>query len=102
MRLCTLWTVILLALALTLPAWAGDNEAIFVQKCGSCHQKGGQAAPVNPADKAGLVWKKYFKRGRHPVDLTATITDADMASILSYLQDHAADSDHPVAAAIPK
>ena len=102
MRLYSLCTLILLTLALTLPARAGDNEATFVQKCGSCHQRGGQAPPVNPADKAGLVWKKYFKRGRHPVDLTATVNDAEMALILSYLQDHAADSDHPVAAAIPK
>jgi len=83
-------------------AWAGGTEGIFVQKCGSCHKKGGEVAPVNPADKAGMVWTKYFKRGRHPGDLSATINETEMSSILLYLQDHAADSDHPVAAAIPK
>jgi len=97
-----LTAVTLLLLAASLPAWAGDDEAIFVQKCGSCHQRGGQAAPVNPADKAGLVWKKYFKRNRHPVDLSDQISSEEMGAILSYLQTHAADSDHPVAAAIPK
>jgi cytochrome c5 len=84
------------------PAYARGDEDTFVRKCGSCHQKGGEAAPVNPADKAGLVWKKYFKRGRHPVDLSEKINDTEMSSILMYLQEHAADSAHPVAAAIPK
>ncbi len=95
-------TTVLLTLALSISAWAGGAEAIFVEKCGSCHAKGGETAPVNPADKAGLVWKKYFKRGRHPGNLSAHVNDAEMAEIMSYLQDHAADSDHPVAAAIPK
>ncbi len=58
--------------------------------------------PVNPADKAGLVWIKYFKRQRHPIDLKETISNAEMRSILQYLQNHAADSERPVAAAIPK
>lgn len=102
MRCYLLCTIILLTLATDSPVWAGGDEDTFVQKCGSCHQKGGEADPVNPADKAGLVWKKYFKRGRHPVDLSEKITDTEMSSILAYLRDHAADSDHPVAAAIPK
>ena len=102
MRCYLFCAIILLALAVSLPAWAGGAEDTFVQKCGSCHKKGGEAAPVNPADKAGLVWKKYFKRNRHPVDLSASINGDEMSSIIGYLQDHAADSDHPVAAAIPK
>jgi len=102
MRFQLLCTIILLTFAMSVPAWAGGDENTFVQKCGSCHQKGGEAAPVNPADKAGLVWQKYFKRGRHPVDLAGKINETEMASILLYLQDHAADSDTPVAAAIPK
>ncbi len=102
MRPYLFYAIILLALAVSLPAWAGGDEAIFVQKCGSCHTKGGDASPVNPADKAGVVWKKYFKRGRHPGDLSTSINEGEMSSILGYLQEHAADSDHPVAAAIPK
>ena len=102
MRCYLLSTIILLTLTITITTWAGTNEDTFVKKCGSCHQRGGGAAPVNPAGKAGLVWKKYFSRGRHPVDLSKTINATEMSSILLYLQDHAADSDHPVAAAIPK
>jgi hypothetical protein len=86
----------------TCPAHGAEPTIIFVNKCGQCHHTGGQAMPINPADKAGLVWIKYFKRQRHPVDLTNTINSSEMKSILQYLQNHAADSERPVAAAIPK
>ena len=82
-------------------ATAGD-EALFVEKCGSCHKKGGEATPVNPADKAGRVWVKYFKRHRHPVDISSRISPDELKKIVSYLEDHAADSDQPAAAVIPK
>ena len=82
-------------------AWAGGKE-LFVSKCGACHQKGGTAAPVNPADKASTVWQKYFKRGRHPGDLSATISQAELDEIVQFLSSHAADSDQPAAAVIPK
>jgi len=78
------------------------NNTVFVNKCGQCHHKNGPATLINPADKAGLVWIKYFKRHRHPVDLDVLITDDEMENILDYLQEHAADSKRPVAAAIPK
>jgi len=89
------------SLAAALPARASDLD-IFLVKCGGCHKSDGQAAPVNPADKAGLVWKKYFKRNRHPIDLSDRISGEEQARILSFLEHHAADSDHPVAAIIPK
>lgn len=90
------------ALSLLLPAVAmsADGVALFVDKCGACHKKGGQAAVVNPADKAGRVWEKYFARGRHPVDLG--MSDGDLQTVVDYLQAHAADSDQPAAAVIPK
>ncbi len=75
---------------------------IFLEKCGSCHKHGAEAPPVNPADKAGVVWAKYFKRDRHPGDLHTSISKDELADILKFLQNHAADSDHPVAAVIPK
>ena len=77
-----------------------DNTSLFIAKCGSCHKSGGQAASINPADKAGIVWGKYFKRGRHPVDMG--ISDSDLNTIIQYLKDHAADSDQPAMAVIPK
>ena len=87
-------------LFLAASSWAGGKE-VFVKRCGACHKSGGKAPPVNPADKAAVVWEKYFKRHRHPVDISS-IGPSDMKTILQYLKDHAADSDQPVAAAIPK
>ena len=88
-------------LALTSFAWAGDGgEALFKAQCGSCHMRGGAAAPVNPGDKAGRVWVKYFKRQRHPVEFD--VSEDDMDSIIEYLEAHAADSDQPQMLAIPK
>ena len=89
--------------AFSVTAFAADEgTSLYRQKCGACHIKGGQAAPVNPADKAAIVWKKYFQRGRHKVDFSSEISDADLKHVLAYLQDHAADSDKPETAAIPK
>lgn len=88
-------------LAFTASAWAGNgSEALFKKHCGSCHMKGGAAAPVNPGDKAGRVWVKYFKRGRHPVEFN--MSEGDMDMIIEYLEDHAADSDQPQMSVIPQ
>ena len=87
---------------LSTSAMAADGANMFLQKCGSCHVKGGQAAPVNPADKAAIVWNKFFKRGRHKVDFSQTISVDDLQVIVQYLKDHAADSDQPAVAVIPK
>lgn len=92
---------VLWVLALPAVGPAADGAAFFLQKCGGCHQKGGQAAPVNPADKASVVWDKYFARGRHPVDLASTLSDQELQSVIQYLKEHAADSDQPAAAVIP-
>lgn len=79
-----------------------SNLDVFLDKCGACHKQGAAAKPVNPASKAGVVWAKYFNRGRHPEDIKATISAQEMKKIIVFLQNHAADSDHPVAAIIPK
>ena len=78
------------------------SESLFINKCGQCHKRGGEAKVLNPADKAGSVWKRYFKRGRHPVDLSGKISKDELSSIVQYLQEHAADSDQPAAAVIPE
>ena len=82
------------------PLWATEAKQLFLERCGGCHRNGGSAAAVNPGDKAGRVWEKYFARGRHPVE--TGIADADLQSIIAYLQAHAADSDQPATAVIPK
>lgn len=89
-----------LAVLVSTTAWAAGGADLFVQRCGACHKRGGEAASVNPADKAARVWEKYFARGRHPVDLG--MGEADLQAVIQYLKDHAADSDQPAAAVIPK
>ena len=93
--------LVISAAILSTSAYA-DGGTLFRQKCGSCHMKGGEAAPVNPADKAAVVWKKFFDRGRHRGDLSETLADAELESVVQYLQEFAADSDRPETAAIPK
>ena len=100
-RTCLVF-VVATALLCAVPVLAGGGARLFVSKCGSCHKRGGAAAPVNPADKAAVVWGKYFRRNRHEVDLSDKISDGEMDAILDYLKAHAADSDKPEAAAIPK
>ena len=102
MRKLSLIALLSCTVLLVPPAAMAGGGDLFVAKCGSCHKKGGQAAPVNPADKAGRVWEKYFKRGRHPVDLAGKISPKELNDIIGYLVEHAADSDHPEAAVIPK
>lgn len=79
---------------------ADGGDALFRNKCGACHVKGGEAAPVNPGEKAASVWEKYFKRGRHPVGLN--VSEAELELVLRYLMERAADSDKPEMLAIPK
>lgn len=92
--------IALLSLVFTGNSWAGGKDA-FIRECGSCHKSGGKASAVNPGDKAARVWKKYFKRKRHPVDISHISTE-DINSIIEFLQAHAADSDQPESAVIPK
>ena len=91
------WSTVLF----TADSWSAGGATLFVQECGHCHRKGGKAAPVNPADKASVVWEKYFARRRHPVDFEKTFSPEELDSILRYLKSHAADSDQPAVAVIP-
>jgi mono/diheme cytochrome c family protein len=94
--------MVMAAMFWAVPVLAGGGARLFVAKCGACHKRGGAAPPINPADKAAVVWGKYFRRNRHEVDLADKITEDEMDAILDYLKAHAADSDQPEAAAIPK
>ncbi len=85
----------------SMDVMAADDQNLFLSKCGSCHKKDGQAAVISPGEKAGAVWKKYFERARHPVDIS-NIAPQDMAKIIDFLVSHAADNEQPAAAIIPK
>ena len=101
MKKVSVFLAALCLLAFTGSAWASNaSEALFKEKCGSCHMRGGAAAPVNPGEKAASVWVKYFKRGRHPVELN--VSEGDMDTILEFLEEYAADSDQPQMSVIPQ
>jgi len=101
LKKCSICIAVLCLLALANTARSADNnEELFKAKCGACHLKGGAAAPVNPGEKAATVWDKYFKRGRHPVDLK--MSENEITAVVQHLMDHAADSDQPEMLAIPK
>lgn len=101
MKNCLACVAVLCLLApATIARSAGGGESLFKAKCGACHVKGGEAPPVNPGEKAASVWEKYFKRGRHPVDLK--MAEGEVGVVVQYLMDHAADSDKPEMLAIPK
>jgi mono/diheme cytochrome c family protein len=101
-KICCVTGLLFMSMTLLQGSASASDLDVFLAKCGSCHKKGAEAAPVNPADKAGLVWEKYFKRNRHSVDISSSVNEAEQAQILAFLKHHAADSDHPVAAVIPK
>ncbi len=81
--------------------FAGGAD-LFLVKCMGCHSKKGGAPFISPTDKSASVWEKYFKRHRHPVDLSKTITKDELNQIIETLKEHAADSDQPASAVIPK
>ena len=82
-------------------AFAGGAD-LFLAKCMGCHSQKGGAPFISPTDKSASVWEKYFKRHRHPVDLSKTITESELKQIIETLKEHAADSDQPASAIIPK
>ncbi len=100
MKQVVIGVILLLMVPVCSNAWAGGRD-VFIRECGACHKINGKAQPVNPGDKAAIVWKKYFKRHRHPVDIS-NISSEDMKIILKYLCNHAADSEQPESAVIPK
>lgn len=101
LKKCSICITVLCLLVLASSAWSADSgDSLFKAKCGACHVKGGEAPPVNPGDKAASIWDKYFRRGRHPVEMK--ISEDELVVVVKYLMNRAADSDQPEMLAIPK
>ena len=83
-------------------ALATDDAELFQRTCCSCHHAGNEIRVLSPADKSMNVWGKYFQRKRHLTPFSSFANDETLALILRYLKDHAADSDAPESAVIPK
>jgi len=79
--------------------YADDGKDVFINKCGSCHKSGGEAAAFAPTKYASTQWDRFFQRNKHKrkKDISAEVTEADIAAVNVYLINHAADSDQPEA-----
>ena len=82
--------------------YCGDGEAIFQSKCGKCHRSGGEGPDLSPSKFAASQWERFFDRDKHgrKKDISGEISAADQGYVKSYLMDHAADSDAPIAAGV--
>ncbi len=84
---------------ISAPAFASQGKNVFINKCGSCHKSGGEAAAFAPTKYASTQWDRFFQRNKHKrkKDISAEVTEADIAAVKIYLINHAADSDQPEA-----
>ena len=100
--LSKLWPVFLLIIGIItgigLPSYATDGEALFLEKCSSCHKDGGEAEAFAPVLYAAIQWERYFDKNKHKrkKDISALVTEDELSIIKQYLIDHAADSAQPV------
>ena len=82
-------------------AGAADAEGqdIFISKCGACHKAGGEAPVFAPTKYASRQWARFFERNTHKrkKDISRDFTSTELKRVETYLIDHAADSDQPVA-----
>ncbi|MCP4714303.1 MAG: cytochrome c [Deltaproteobacteria bacterium] len=90
---------IILIIFLGNPVNAAEGKRVFIQKCGSCHKAGGEAAVFAPTKYASTQWERFFQRNKHKrkKDISADFNQAELNSVKQYLIDHAADSDQPEA-----
>ncbi len=79
--------------------FAADGKDVFINKCGSCHKSGGEAAAFAPTKYASTQWSRFFERDKHKrkKDISADYSESEIAAVKTYLINHAADSDQPEA-----
>jgi len=71
---------------------AANDLLVFKKECMSCHGK--SVLMVRPVDKARIQWERFFRRDVHTPKLQ--LDDNARRAILTFLYDHAADSDQPM------
>ena len=74
------------------PYLPAGNLQVFKKECMSCHGK--DVAMVRPVDKARIQWERFFRRDVHTPRLA--LDERTRREILTFLYDHAADSDQPM------
>ena len=83
-----------------ISSYCDDGADIFVSKCGRCHCMNGEAPVISPVKYASTQWKRFFERNKHArrKDISKEVSNSEIDCVKQYLMDHAADSDHPIAA----
>jgi len=78
---------------------ASDGRSIYFNKCGSCHQEGGDVKAFAPSKYASTQWRRFFRRNKHKrkKDISELFTKDELEKVKTYLIRHAADSDQPEA-----
>jgi len=78
---------------------ASNGRNIYLNKCGSCHQEGGDVEVFAPSKYASTQWRRFFRRNKHrrKKDISELFTTEEMEMVKNYLITHAADSDQPEA-----
>jgi hypothetical protein len=82
-----------------------DKKSLFISKCCSCHNVSGEANTISPSMNAVKQWKRFFMKNKHKrkyKDISALISEEESGAILSYLIEHAADSQKPQAFGLRK
>ncbi len=83
-----------------------EGKQLFINKCAQCHnqskEENQKTKLLSPAKYASIQWIRFFKRNKHKryKDIGSLFTKEELALIINYLIDHAADSDLPIAAGI--
>lgn len=90
-----------LSTSLIMAEAQGDDKkgkALFKESCKSCHAKDGEGGEVSPLTKTMSQWERYFKKGTHnnKTEKLEDLVPADqLIHLLTFLVNHAADSDQP-------
>lgn len=77
---------------------ADEGKDVF-EKCCTCHKAGGEAEVFAPTKFAARQWQRFFERDKHSrkKDISADFTATELQAVETFLRDHAADSDKPLA-----
>lgn len=104
-RPATALFLLLFSLAATSPAQAtiegGDaarGKGLALQTCKPCHVRGAAGGTMTPLSKTQQQWERFYRKNRHDKKAPGAwdkIAPQELADIMQYMYDHAADSPQP-------
>jgi mono/diheme cytochrome c family protein len=98
----SLLLVVLVATGPALAAIEGGNAArgkgLALEKCKPCHVQGAEGGTMTPLSKTQMQWERFYSKNRHEKKAPGAwkeINPQELADIMQYMHDHAADSPQP-------